>query len=70
MTVATFAPVIAALTAVSVLGLTSQLNSRREVIITWPDGTVTPFKSERHKTDYEAHMSLTIYAILSHAKKQ
>jgi hypothetical protein len=69
MTVATFAPVIAAMTVVSVLDLTSQLNSRREVIITWPDGTVTPFKSERHKTDYEAHMSLTIYAILSHAKK-
>jgi hypothetical protein len=51
MTVATFAPVIAALTAVSVLGLTSQLNSRREVIITWPDGTVTPYKPVRHKTD-------------------
>jgi hypothetical protein len=51
MTVATFAPVIAALTLLSVLGLTSQLNARREVIITWPDGTVTPFKPERYTTD-------------------
>ena len=51
MTVATFAPLIAALTAVSVLGLKSRLNARREVIITWPDGTVTAFKPERHKTD-------------------
>jgi len=51
MTVATFAPVIAALTVVSVLDLPSQLNSRREVIITWPDGTVTPYKPVRHKTD-------------------
>ena len=51
MIVATFAPVIAALTVVSVFGLTSQLNSRTEVIITWPDGIVTPFKPERHKTD-------------------
>lgn len=36
MAVATFAPVIAASTVASVLGLTSQLNSTREVIITWP----------------------------------
>jgi hypothetical protein len=35
MAVATFAPVIAASTVASVPGLTSQLNSPREVIITW-----------------------------------
>jgi hypothetical protein len=50
MTVATFAPVIAALTVASVLGLTSQGDAAREVIITCLDGTGTSFNPERHKT--------------------
>ena len=48
MTVAT--SVIAALTVASVLGLTSQVDAAREVIITCLDGTGTSFNPERHKT--------------------